>query len=257
MRLRIGWWPLVLLLLPSAAGLLSAQAPKPTAVKQVAAKPTTVVITTAAKDPAPIAMPAKAVPAKPAVRAIPADAPIYARQGFWFGAGMGAGAATLHCRICDGAQGSKGTSGYLRAGTTVNGRLLVGAELNGWVRGDQTGNQRIFALTGNGYWYPNPLHGYYLKGGFGISSYRQRATDPNNADVSTGVSTGGFTGQVGGGYEMRINPRTSFVPYLNLVGTAAGVLYTERNDGTHFDRNRLPNRANVLLVQLGVGITWH
>lgn len=200
---------------------------------------------------------AVAVRLKPGVRVIPPDAPIYARRGLWFGVGMGAGSASLHCRICDGAQGSKGTSGYLRAGTTVNGRLLVGAEVNGWLRGDETGNQRLFTLTGNGYWYPNPLHGYYLKGGFGISSYRQWATDKNNAAVSTGVSTGGFTGQVGAGYEVRVNPRMSFVPYLNLIGTAAGVLYTERNDGTHFDRNRLPNRANVLLLQLGLGLTWH
>ena len=43
--------------------------------------------------------------------AIPADAPIYARQGMWFSAGVGAGAASLHCQICEGEQGSKGTSG--------------------------------------------------------------------------------------------------------------------------------------------------
>jgi hypothetical protein len=142
-------------------------------------------------------------------------------------------------------------------GTTVNGRLLVGAEVNGWMRSDQEGNQRVVALTANGYWYPNPRHGYYFKGGFGLSQYKQWSSPENDPDVSTGISTGGFTGQVGAGYEVRLNPRMSFVPYVNVVGTAQGSLSTERDDGTSYERNKLPNRANVLLLQLGIGFTWH
>ena len=188
---------------------------------------------------------------------VPADAPVFSRQGSWFGAGLGAGAATLECRICEGEQGSRGTAGYLRVGTTVSPTLLLGAEVNGWTRSDETGHQRILALTGNGYWYPNPRHGYYLKGGFGFSNYRQWSQDDNNDEVTTGITGGGFTGQVGAGYEVRVNPRMSFVPYLNLVGSAKGTLSTERNDGTSYQRNKLPNGANVLLLQLGVGVTWH
>lgn len=200
-----------------------------------------------------------AVPPPPAKTAtpVPADAPVFARQGLWFGAGLGAGSTSIHCQICEGTLGSRGTAGYARMGTTINGRLLVGAELNGWLRGSEEGNQRVVSLTGNGYWYPNPRHGYYFKGGFGLARYKQWATDRNNDQVSTGISTGGLTGQVGAGYEMRVNPRMSFVPYLNLVGTAQGALSTERNDGTHFERNKLPNRANVLMLQLGLGVTWH
>lgn len=200
---------------------------------------------------------AASVSPKPA-RAIPADAPIYGRQGTWFGAGLGAGSTSLHCQICDNADvGSRGSSGYVRAGTTVNGRLLVGAELNAWMRSDQGGKQRVLTLTGNGYWYPNPRHGYYFKGGLGVSRYKQWAVDDNNQDLSTGIATGGLTGQVGAGYEIRVNPKMSFVPFLNLIGTARGTLYTERNDGTQFERNKLPNKANVLFLQLGMGLTWH
>jgi hypothetical protein len=196
-------------------------------------------------------------PPKPAT-VIPADAPMYTRQGTWVGFGLGAGSTSLHCQICDSEEaGTRGTSGYLRVGTTVNGRFLVGAELNGWMRSAEVGNQRVVALTGNGYWYPNPRHGYYFKGGFGISRYKQWSTDDNNEEVRTGVSTGGLTGQVGAGYEVRVNPRMSFVPFFNLVGTARGALYTERSDDTSFERNRLPNRANVLFLQLGMGLTWH
>ncbi len=195
-------------------------------------------------------------PAKPA-DVIPADAPMYGRQGTWFGVGFGAGSTSLHCQICDNAEvGSRGTSGYLRVGTTVNGRLLVGAEVNGWMRSDESGNQRVVTVSGNGYWYPNPRHGYYVKGGFGLSRYKQWSTNDNN-DVTNGLSTGGLTGSVGLGYEMRVNPRMSFVPFVNLLGTARGGLSTESDDGTHFERNRLPNRANVLFLQLGMGITWH
>lgn len=196
-------------------------------------------------------------PPKPA-DAIPADAPMFARQGTWFGVGLGAGSTSLHCQICDSQEaGSRGTSGYLRVGTTINGRFLVGAEVNGWMRSAEAGNQRVVVLTGNGYWYPNPRHGYYFKGGFGVSRYKQWTTDQNNQEVRTGISTGGLTGHVGGGYEIRVNPKMSFVPFLNVIGTARGTLFTERTDDTSFERNRLPNRANVLFLQLGMGLTWH
>ena len=82
-------------------------------------------------------------------------------------------------------------------------------------------------------------------------------TDDNNEDLTTGITAGGFTGSVGTGYEVRVNPRMSFVPFLNLIASAQGTLATERDDGTSFERNKLPNRANVLLLQLGLGVTWH
>ena len=188
---------------------------------------------------------------------VPADAPVYARQGMWFGFGLGAGAASLHCSICGGDQQTRGTSGYLRVGTTVTTKLLVGAEVNGWMRaGGGADNQRVVALTGNGYWYPNPRHGYYLKTGFGITRYRQWSKE-ENSDVTTGLSTNGLGGQVGAGYEVRVNPKMSFLPYINLVGTANGSMSTVRDDGTRYERNKLSTGAHVLLVQIGVGVTWH
>ena len=188
-------------------------------------------------------------------RPAPADAAGGSRQGLWLSVGLGAGAASLHCQICEGEQQTRGTSGYLRAGTTINARLLLGAEVNGWMRSDQTGNQRVVALTGNAYFYPNPVRPWYFKGGFGVTRYRQRSDDDEGE--SNGISTGGFTGQVGTGYEFRVNPRMSFVPYVNLIGTAKGALFTESESDTSFERNELPTRANVLLLQLGIGVTWH
>ncbi len=189
----------------------------------------------------------------PAGTAVPAS-PASARQGMWVSAGVGAGDANLHCRICAGEQPTRGTSGYLRVGTTVSPSFLVGAEANGWMRSDQDGRQRVLALTGNAYWYPNPRHGYYLKGGFGISRYRYSEREN---DVTTALTSAGLAGQVGAGYEVRVNPRTSVVPYVNLIGSARGRLATERDDGTHFDRDRLSTGAHLLFVQIGLGVTWH
>jgi hypothetical protein len=211
---------------------------------------TTGIATSLAGQSARAATPAADAPADPAALA-PAAA---LRQGMWLSVGLGAGAASLHCRICTGEQQTRGTTGYLRVGTTINPRFLVGAELNGWTRSGQEGTQRVLALTGNAYWYPNPRHAYYLKGGFGLSSYRQAAREE---DVTTSLNSGGFTGQAGVGYEVRVNPRMSVVPFFNLIGSARGRLVTETDDGTHLERDRLPTRANLLLLQLGLGVTWH
>ena len=193
-------------------------------------------------------------PAKPRTTP-PPDSPAATRQGMWVGAGLGAGSGSLHCRICEGDLGTRGTSGYVRVGTTVNTYFLVGAEIDGWMRSDEGGRQRVLALTGNAYWYPDPRHGYYVKGGFGFSNYRQSADDDN--DVTTAVTAGAFTGQLGMGYEIRMNPRMSIAPFVNLIGSAKGQISTERDDGTHLDRDRLDTRGNVILLQLGLGVTWH
>jgi hypothetical protein len=183
-----------------------------------------------------------------------AAVPASARHGMWLSAGLGAGSASLHCRICDGEQQSRGTAGYVRVGTTLNPYFLLGGEINGWMRSDQAGSQRVVSFTGNAYWYPSPRHGYYVKGGLGVARYRQWETENS---VTNALAAGGFTGQAGVGYEVRVNPGMSIVPYFNLIGSARGSIATERDDGTHFDRDRLSTKANVLLLQLGLGVTWH
>ena len=72
-------------------------------------------------------------------------------------------------------------------------------------------NQRVVAITGNGYWYPNPRHGYYVKGGFGVTRYKQWSHDENDEDVTTGLTTNGLAGHIGTGDEVRVNPRMSLV----------------------------------------------
>jgi hypothetical protein len=172
-----------------------------------------------------------------------------ARQGFWIGAGLGTGAGSMHCAICEHER-EQGASAYLRAGTTVNRKLLLGAEASGWQRTADAGKRRLLTLTGGFWWYPNERHGYYLHGGAGLS--RWRASQDNDAVTSQAMAL-----VVGVGYEVRVNPQLSIVPYLNALGTSSGSLWLENKDAVSFERRKLPSGGHALLFQLGLGITRH
>ncbi len=62
---------------------------------------------------------------------------------------------------------------------------------------------------------------------------------------------------LGAGYEVRLNPRLSVVPYLNAMGTSSGALWLETRDEVSFARLKLPTGGHALLFQIGVGIPRH
>ncbi len=172
-----------------------------------------------------------------------------ARKGFWIGAGLGTGAGSMHCGICEHER-EQGTSGYLRAGTTVNRKLLLGVEGSGWQRTGDAGKRRLLSLTGGFWWYPNERHGYYLHGGAGLSQWR--ASQENDAVTSKAVAL-----VAGVGYEVRVNPQLSIVPYVNALGSSSGALWLENRDAVSFERRKLPSGGHALLFQIGLGITRH
>lgn len=176
---------------------------------------------------------------------MPADS----RKGFWMGGGVGTGAGSLHCAIC-AHEREQGTSAYLRAGTTVTRKLLLGVQGSGWQRSGEAGKRRLVSLTGGAWWYPNDRHGYYFHGGAGVS--RWRASEENDAVTSQAVAL-----TVGVGYEVRVNPKLSIVPYLNAVGSSKGSLWLENKDDVSFERRKLPSGGHALLFQIGLGITRH
>jgi hypothetical protein len=172
------------------------------------------------------------------------------RQGFWYGGGIGAGAGSMRCSVCADEE-ERGTAVHARLGTTVTRSLLFGVEGTGWQRGIEGGNRRLLAASGGVWWYPSPRHGYYVKGGVGVS--RWRASEENEAVVSQALAL-----NVGAGYEVRVNPVLSIVPYLNLLGSSSGALWFETwEDGVSFERQRLPASGHAVLLQLGVGLTRH
>lgn len=176
---------------------------------------------------------------------LPADS----RRGFWVGAGVGTGAGSMHCNICEHER-EQGTSAYLRAGTTVNRKLLLGVQGSGWQRTGDAGKRRLVSLTGGAWWYPNERHGYYLHGGAGLS--RWRASQEGDAVTSQAVAL-----VLGVGYEVRVNPKLSIVPYLNALGSSSGALWLENKDAVSFERRKLPSGGHALLFQIGLGITRH
>jgi len=176
---------------------------------------------------------------------LPADS----RKGFWIGAGVGTGAGSMHCGICE-HESEQGTAAYLRAGTTLNRKLLLGFEGSGWQRSGDAGKRRLLSLTAGAWWYPTERHGYYLRWGAGLS--RWRAWQENDAVVSQALAL-----VVGAGYEVRVNPGLSVVPYLNALGSSNGALWLESRDAVSFERRKLPAGGHALLIQIGIGITRH
>jgi hypothetical protein len=171
------------------------------------------------------------------------------RDGFWFGGGLGAGAGSLACGICEGG-GGQGIAGYARAGWTMNPRLLVGSELGVWQKNGEAGLRRILALTGGLWWYPRPSGGQFFRAAAGVSQWR--SSREQEAVASRAIAL-----MVGVGYEARVGPRLSVVPFLNLLGSASGSMWLEQWDEGSFERRRLPTGAHTLLLQAGVGLTRH
>jgi hypothetical protein len=178
------------------------------------------------------------------------NTPASARRGFWMGAGVGTASGSLHCGICN-TESTRGTSGYLRAGTTLNRRFLLGVEASGWQRSGEEGRRRVLALTAGAWWYPNERHGYFLRFGAGLSRWRAWGEE-DDAVVSQAMAL-----ILGAGYEVRVNPRLSIVPYLNALGSSSGTLWLETRDDVSFERRKLPAGGHVLLFQIGLGITSH
>lgn len=150
------------------------------------------------------------------------------REGFFIGFGFGWG--SLGCKDCGDREA--GVSGYLKLGGTVNEKLLLGFESNGWAK-EQNG---VTLSQGNAsavaYFYPTAESGFFLKGGLGVSTLK--------LDVS-GFGSGSVTGSglvIGLGYDARVGDNFSLTPFANLVTGS-------------FDN------GSTNVIQAGLGLTWH
>jgi len=174
-----------------------------------------------------------------------------ARQGFWFGGGVGQGHTYMSCGICGGDRETGGMSGYFRAGGTVTPRLLVGGELDGWRRRSGEVGEYFASVAAVGYLYPSAAHGWFLRLGVGYGRYRA-------AEDDEALVTGLPVLQVGTGYEVRVNQVLSIVPFVSLLATPNGNLNREisSSDGG-FRADRVATDLNLYGVSFGIGITRH
>src|SRR5207249_3303218 len=131
-----------------------------------------------------------------------------------------------------------GVSGYLKMGGTLSPHLLLGGESNGWTKKVSgttvTSGNASFAL----YVYPQPAGGFFLKGGVGVSTYKEEGSSG-----STGFGLGG-----GLGYDLRVGTNVSLTPVANFTFGSVGDV--ESGGLT------IPGvKQNVF--QLALGVTFH
>jgi hypothetical protein len=159
------------------------------------------------------------------------------RQGFWFSAGVGAGAESFDANDGLGWSDDKGGGiAYLKLGGTVSQSLRLGAEGNIWgARYQRQGYDRsLGSLLFIAQWYPSSRGDFWLRGGAGwardnLTLYGAQG-DITSHENGTALA-------LGLGYDFRVSREVSITPTLDFQG--------QRYD-SHDER----------LVSLGVGITF-
>ena len=166
-----------------------------------------------------------------------------AREGFWWGLGLGYGWAHVSCDICL-ADRKGNLSATVNLGGTISPSFLLGGELNGWMRGgEENVDEYMASMSGVAYWYPKANGSFYLKGGFAYMTYRI-------SDDEEALTSSGFGPQIGAGYQFRITRHASLQPYLNAIVTFP-------TSNLDIDGNRQAADVSLSLIQFGLGLTWH
>ena len=164
-----------------------------------------------------------------------------ARDGQWLGVGLGGGLDQVACDACAGTPKS-GLTGYVRFGGTLSERLLLGAEVDLWTRGDDGIRQYLGALNAIALLYAGPEARFHIKLGVGIVSFRA-AEDGDALTAFTFGASGGI------GHDFRINDTLSLTPFASLMLAPFADL--------EFNGELASGGATLGLLQAGLGLTWH
>ena len=181
------------------------------------------------------------------------------REGFWFGAGVVIGSAAVRCNACDDGR-DVGGGLSIRAGWTVNERLLIGGEFTGvamfpevnlltptgvHLEDNVPATFFLYNLLGTVTFYPNASSGFFVKGGAGLSGIDvQIDYETSYLTIPIGNGLGVLAGA---GYDFRVARRISVTPAVNI---SSGRL---RTDGVFGER--VTWKHNV--IDFTVGVTFH
>ena len=170
------------------------------------------------------------------------------REGFWIGFGFGYGSAgltcTSPCAFNSSAKGG-GATGYIKLGGTLNSKVLLGGEVNGWTKNisgaTPTTTETVGNVSGAVYFYPAPASGFFLKGGVGFADYIL-------SGGGSSVSGSGFGFLAGLGYDIRVGRNVSLTPTANFYFGA---------DGDVSDVSGTAPSVKHTVIDFGLGITFH
>jgi hypothetical protein len=162
------------------------------------------------------------------------------RDGLTIAFGLGGGTRGLDCTGCD-VDREGGATAFLFVGGTINPRLTLGAELNGWGKAEDDIEQSVASAMAVAHFYPRASRGLFVSGGVGLTAMAVDQTPDE-------FRTDGFGFQLGAGYDIRVARGLSLSPYLTWVRGIGG-------DGT--ENGVGIGDANPDYIQVGLGFTWH
>ena len=147
-------------------------------------------------------------------------------SGWWLGVGGGYVAARADCTNCeeDPPYGNAGGP-LIQGGFRVNERMLVGAEIFGAWRRIGGVDYRTSYVLGIAQFRPFATHGFYLKGGYGLSVVRDNLP---TGDGDAAVRTWGMGLMYGGGWVFREEHRVSVAALAGHYVATLGDVPTPR-----------------------------
>jgi opacity protein-like surface antigen len=167
------------------------------------------------------------------------------RQGFWIGLGGGYGSANVSCDDCDGER-EGAFVGSFKLGGTLNERVLLGVESNGWIKEQEGITLTLGSLAGTVTFYPQASSGFFLKGGVGLSYID---TDFSEGSLSVSVSKTGWGVLAGMGYDLRVGRNISLTPAFNY--------YYGKPGDIAFEGETVFGGWSQNVVSFEIGITFH
>jgi|688.fasta_scaffold246381_2 hypothetical protein len=179
-------------------------------------------------------------------------AQVQEREGFWFGFGLGVGSAHASCDDCgdDDDDRETGGAGSLRAGWTLNSRVLLGIEGSAWTKTeDEDGTDitfNMYNVSGTVTLYPSETAGFFVKGGAGLAFVNSQYKDGNttiDSDMGNGLGL-----LAGVGYDFRLGRRVRLTPALDAYyGNIGDVKFGDDTLATGWKQN---------VVALTIGLTF-
>jgi len=169
------------------------------------------------------------------------------RQGFWigFGAGYGSAEASADCEGCGGEREGSFT-GFVKLGGTLNEKVLLGVETNGWIKEVDDTTLTLGSVTGTVTFYPQASGGFFLKGGVGLSYVD---TETSEGSFTASLSKAGWGVLAGIGYDLRVGRNTSLTPCVNFY-------YGQPGD-IDFEGEALFGGWKQNVVTFEIGLTFH